>query len=517
MKQNKYLLLLFLLLSISCESLEDTYSEFGAAGITRYLAKCKNVDVNPGWERLVVTWENSVDPLIDQVLVKWELGDKIDSTFLPRGTELYNITTLNGEALVDGTYKVSVCGVDKNMFRSLNEDMWARPYTYDHESIRSFSSVVSNHYYIQDITGDTKLVLFMASWNDNISSAALHYVTKDGEKIEMTIDKDFVSKYKYYVIPESVHHTDLAYVERIGKVVGCDDLILFRDFILNKDIKLSSDIRSIIKTKYGVDEPNADFLSSLTEFGYDYNVASFEDLLYMPNLTNVNLAKERYMYEPTLSEYTYSTSGISVLEDEAKSKFVIEQLINLKGVTVERYNKHYFPYSTPRGMVSHGNPTPAAIAPIMRDDSWEIECSQDETLLGTRGKTEYLFDNDVTTIWNPSAEAFVRDYLFEIDFQNITDLSGIKVVQETFTDAADARDGTPSRPRHIEFSFSDDYVTWKKGTYDNQNTLGTTNGEITIINLTEVSKARYVRISLVDQGSDTGSTYDIALSDIVFF
>mgnify|MGYP000369353900 FL=1 len=34
------------------ESLEETYDEFAGDGMIRYLGKCADVEVNPGWERL---------------------------------------------------------------------------------------------------------------------------------------------------------------------------------------------------------------------------------------------------------------------------------------------------------------------------------------------------------------------------------------------------------------------------------------------------------------------------------
>lgn len=54
------------------ESLEDTYDEYTKGGMIRYLGKCSDVQVNPGWERLQVIWKNNVDAGIKQVKITWQ-------------------------------------------------------------------------------------------------------------------------------------------------------------------------------------------------------------------------------------------------------------------------------------------------------------------------------------------------------------------------------------------------------------------------------------------------------------
>ena len=51
------------------ESLEDTYSDFAGDGKIRYVAKCSDLDITAGWERLIVTWVNGTDATIDKIKV----------------------------------------------------------------------------------------------------------------------------------------------------------------------------------------------------------------------------------------------------------------------------------------------------------------------------------------------------------------------------------------------------------------------------------------------------------------
>ena len=59
---KKYIGLLFaMLVMVSCESLEDTYEDFAGNGPVRYLGKCTDLTIQPGWNRLQVRWTNSPD------------------------------------------------------------------------------------------------------------------------------------------------------------------------------------------------------------------------------------------------------------------------------------------------------------------------------------------------------------------------------------------------------------------------------------------------------------------------
>ena len=50
MNMKKYIGLLFaMLVMVSCESLEDTYEDFAGNGPVRYLGKCTDLTIQPGW------------------------------------------------------------------------------------------------------------------------------------------------------------------------------------------------------------------------------------------------------------------------------------------------------------------------------------------------------------------------------------------------------------------------------------------------------------------------------------
>ena len=57
------------------ESLEDTYSDFAGDGKIRYVAKCSDLDITAGWERLIVNWVNGTDATIDKIKVASRYGN----------------------------------------------------------------------------------------------------------------------------------------------------------------------------------------------------------------------------------------------------------------------------------------------------------------------------------------------------------------------------------------------------------------------------------------------------------
>ena len=144
MKLKRYLWFIVSLLFFGgCESLEDTYSDYAGEGTIRYLGKCNDLSVKPGWQRLIVTWTNHVDPAIDKVKVSWTLDGITRDSLLEKGTTECNIRNLE-----NATYEVAVCSVDKDGNCSLPALTSERPYTLDHESIKSFTRMFDKYFFV---------------------------------------------------------------------------------------------------------------------------------------------------------------------------------------------------------------------------------------------------------------------------------------------------------------------------------------------------------------------------------
>ena len=99
MKYTTILLSLLACLSFAgCEDLEDTYEEYAGDGAVRYLAKCENLSVESGWERLIVKWDNKLDPNRNGVWLQCQSNAVQFDTLLPAGCDSCSV---NG--LPDGT------------------------------------------------------------------------------------------------------------------------------------------------------------------------------------------------------------------------------------------------------------------------------------------------------------------------------------------------------------------------------------------------------------------------------
>ena len=196
MKIKTYLwMLLACLACAACEDLEDTYDEFAGNGEIRYTGSCTNLQVTPGWKRLVVTWENTVDPVVVNTMVRWTLNGVADSVVLDKTATAYDITGFNGAPeLANETYEVVVCTIDNQGKVTPSLPRVGRPYTEAHEEI---TRLVRKQYYVGD-----RLVLFFTDWQGSIESAAITYTNANTNKTEtLELDSMLVSQKYYIVVP----------------------------------------------------------------------------------------------------------------------------------------------------------------------------------------------------------------------------------------------------------------------------------------------------------------------------
>lgn len=478
MKFKIHLFLLFAAcLAIGCEDLEDTYKDYAGDGAIRYLGKATGVSVHPGWKRLLVKWTNSVDPAIVNVKVQWNLNGVRKDTLLAKDVSECNIKNLE-----DGNYEISVFGVDKNGNTSLSLPSYARPYTEEHEVIRSFTRVVSKHAYIKD-----RLILFFSDWQNNVDSASLNYYTPEGELEHIELTADFVKKNKYYLLPNAIDPTKEISVYRRGRVEGCEDLITFDPYILLHEKFYTSDFKQWAKEKYGQSEITDEWINSLDEFEFDYNLNSFEDLLNMPQLKTLILGKGRYM------NVVQQDTAYSKLLDMERSLFTLDVLHELNQLTVHRYSKHYFPKEVPAYLQEEGNKNTPPTVEFMDEKDWTYRCLEDEdSSLGD------LFDGDAETFWYPGMKSTAPGtYTIEVDMQEVKRISGVRVLQNLFT----PRDqlSRSFMPDVIKIEYSLDKLQWRSATHVETNTIGVSNGEATYLDFKEVTEAQYLRFTLYDQ------------------
>nr|MDE7074153.1 discoidin domain-containing protein [Odoribacter sp.] len=125
-----------------------------------------------------------------------------------------------------------------------------------------------------------------------------------------------------------------------------------------------------------------------------------------------------------------------------------------------------------------------------------------------------LLDNDPNTFWQPEQQPSLRQYDLEIDMKSLQTVHGLKIVQKNFNPSTDYSSSF-FLPESVQVLVSTDRITWEMPMYVEDNVLGNTNGEITLLQFPVEKNIRYIRLSLSDRANY--SNFGITLADIVAF
>lgn len=508
MKQMKYLLGIYFILLVGCaESLEETYDDYAGDGKIRYVGKCSDMSIMSGWRRLQVNWKNSTDAMIDKIKVSWEASDVRHDTLLAS-----DATSCEINNLMDAIYRIDIKAVDVNGKESLAITDYARPYTYDHEAVRSFSRVISKYYYLAD-----NLVFFVDNWNDSIVEAKVRYTSSISNKQEeFLLTKEEAEKGLFCL--RNVDCQKPITVARKGRIEGCSDLIEFADYNLSNERIYSSDFKLVVQNRYGLKNENEEqkrifdhFVDTVRVLEFDYDITSFEDLLYCSKLEKLICGKNRY-----LSLQNPNKVDRSVCANEERSLACLDLLNELKGLQVERYNEHYFKQSRPY-IIEMGNPVLPNLNYLAANEITSIENlgmtedTEDAKELGN------LLDNNPTTWWEPSVATSPRTHEILLTLQSPQIIKGIKVVQRLYRPTSSSQKYYVSDKIVIEVSA--DNVTWEPLSYVRENEIGIGSGESTLIPMIKSKPIKYVKATLSDKmhGSSSNLNFNMTLSGLILY
>ncbi|MFR5658297.1 MAG: hypothetical protein ACLUDU_10080 [Butyricimonas faecihominis] len=141
----------------------------------------------------------------------------------------------------------------------------------------------------------------------------------DNTEQKLLLSSDFVTANKYYRL-EDVKRMELFFLYRNGNIEG--EVVPLAGIELDKKHSFSVDFKTLFREKFGVENPTVEQLNSISELDINYSLNSLEDILYLPNLKRLNLAGNRYQYEPELSNY-YNTTSV-LYDDINRSIFALE-------------------------------------------------------------------------------------------------------------------------------------------------------------------------------------------------
>lgn len=508
--KTKNVIYLFLALVIlwGCQDLEDTYNDMAGNGVIRYVGARTDISISPGWKRLYLKWKNSPDPYVTQIKITWTLDDVRDSVLIPADRTSYTI-----ENLENGNYEIQVRGVDEDGNESLATPFFAKPYTRDHEVILSFTRLISRAYFLKDSRDPSKehLALFFSSWSEDVESAVLTY-TAGGVKKELKLTSELVGQ-KYYLHDEPVDAGTPVTLDRTGRVEGCEDLITFDTYTYAREKVFSSEFKQWMKMKYGQSDISNEFADNLEELEIDYSLSSLEDVLNLPHLKKLILGKNRYLSGKYLGTYKEN----SQLYDTEASLFALRAAARVYGLKVERYNEHFLPNrlfggTLPGYITAKGNPEVPEIVGLDSKD-WKVTClPEDEG--NYNSYVENLFDGNTASCWQPESQSLVRTHEIKVDMKKVQAVHGVKIMQKDFDPKSD-KNSPNLLPGVIKIKVSADEKEYTDAIYVEENTIGATSGEVTILNFPEVKDIRYIKFIINDQ--PLGKNFTVTLAELVIF
>ena len=493
------------LLSACGESLEDTYKKYAGDGEIRYLGKCTNLMASPGWQRIILTWENNIDPAIEKVKIVWKLDEQRDSVMLERGTTEYSINVLNGEPLSDGNYEISVSSVGDDGAASIPNTTVARPYTYDHEDIVTFNQMITRLYVLDD-----RAILFFAPWNDNITEAVLSYTKKDGTDGELTLTETFYNSMTaqngglFWMLEDLVLPTGEFVLNRSAVLPGCNDEIDFEPHVFDADKRYDSDFTQSVNNQFGYEEVPAAWADTVQTVYFDMSIGSFGNLLNLPELKKLVLGSRRYLLPEAVDDAVYGQCDVT---DKAASDFVLKVLNELNGLEVERYNKHFPTLKPATYLLEKGAPALPGVTFMNLSGMQFTQLPESAVASGLPNLT----DGDYTTSWRPSATSGFTAYTLTLDLGSARTINGLCLVQSQYSPLEELA----YAPEYVTIKVSADGNEWKEAAYTTDVRLGKSNGEMNYIPFSKQTQdGTYRYVQLVVNTTLYGNNYFTSIADI---
>lgn len=496
-----YLLLLLVFVSSCSESLEDTYKDYVGDGRIRYLSRCSDLTVKSGWKRIELKWKNGIDETVSNIKVVWTVNDIASDTILAKDVEYLNITDLE-----DGTYKFDVYAINAKGEKSMSEVNYGRPYTKDHETVRTFTMAVVKHYKVKN-----NLIMFMDRWNNNIDTINMTYTHPNGTKMVLPLTKTIFDA-GIYTLKDIDVNKDII-IDRRGLLEGCADTIVFEDLKLIDQVNLSSSFKTAIQARYGHSDQTVagkikleEFLATTEELELDYDLESLENILYCSNLKKLVLGKNRYLHS------TYSIpASTSSLYDKELSITILDIANELLGLKVDRYSDHYLGEITKPYLTEKGASVLPNITTFKPSDIKELKNSVPE-VPGYESNQPHLCDDNISTWWEPAIAGYVREYEINVELNEVKRIDGIKFVQYAFN-PKDDKNSQNLLQNLIEIKVSKDKLQWTNVTHVEENVLGRGTGETTLLKMVTPADVKYIRIIMNDQSYS--SNYGLKVAEIM--
>lgn len=476
MKNNLFYIFVagVLTLTACSDDLAGTYSDYSGDGPIRYTGRTTNITIDPGWQCLRAKWTLSKDPAVKNIRVTWisENSDTAEALLPPTDTA-YTIQGLGNQ-----NYQVMVQSVAEDGTPSLADKITRRPYTYEHEAVTAFTQGFNKYYLYRD-----HLLLFMGNWSDGIQHFVIDYTSQSGKADSLVLTKEVFDE--QFVDVANVDFGKDITLRRRGLIEGCPDTITFEPVQLTKAFLMNTDFKKEIRQHYGLGNDEVEgFASKAETVELDYNLYSLEDLLYFTNLKTVNLGAQRYMLATNMVP--------SAVTEQQRALWVIQKLHDIGGVEVNMYANAYLGASAPSFVNKYGVAS-VPVSSFYDVNDWSITTSQDDS--GNDQLTN-LLDGSATTEWKSwPSELGIRAFDFVINMKSDQTVHGVAIVQSQNSDMLNFEPSFVD----VEYATAADPSTWHYLNGITEYTLGTAQGETTIVKAAQAVNARYLRITVKER------------------
>lgn len=486
----------------ACEDLEDTYSDYTGDGPVQYLTKIYDLQGEPKWLSVLLTWELKLDPGRTAILVEWTDDSTTYSQVIDKDARDFMITGLKNYE-----YACSVKAIEQKdgevIGKSIGDPVYVRPFTYASEELSLFSQVVRKAY---QVAGKKLFVLF-EPWADNLISFQVGYFEKGNASEKFwTVEKvnNLPDGKVYAMIGENVDFTKPINVYRKGRIASIDNMELelqpvplyFETPMF--DAAFAAEVRSRLDL---IGEIKQSDINDVEVLDIDYDQLSLVDVLHFPNLKELHLGRNRLLAAGT------ENAVKSVLTNQEESVVALEAIASELGVKIYHYGNHYF-NTVPDFFTAKNQVAELPEFSLLNTAGWDITVNPMDAMGYNSGLANLLQESGA--YWSPQASEILRRHIIEIDMKESKRILGFKVGQ-AMTPPADVQ-----TPDVLDIEFETGSGAWESAAFSKSVTVGTGKGETTIIYLDKshsVKTAQKIRVTVADKFHKKGYNASYAYVD----
>ncbi len=482
MKKIIYILLIGILFS-ACESAEDTYAEYNTPK-HRYVGKCTDLRLEVGWHRFILTWQNTTDAAVDSIIVRWKDQNGLkDSVLLPAGTEKY----VTDPIFSNLNYSFTVNARDTRGEESIGESaVYGTPLTADSEILISLQHIERKYYFVGE-----ELILYLQPFKLDSTTYLKSEVTytSGGEEMKYLLTAEDIEA-GIKTLTGVDENTEVS-ISNTMKVDDYIDTMYLNPYSLDRNfIAMDGTFRANLIRQFKTPNITKEILDTMTVLYADYDINSFEDILYLPKLEKMILGQGRYGTRAT---------NKSKLRDKEVSLDAMDKMHTLNGLEVDLYGSQYNLKNAASFISDKGR----ANAPTLNfpDTTGWVLSINDTTYYGNENEADdhpfELKNLLVSSYYDDwvSVQLYSKVATHEIEYDMLTaqPIKGFRYTQAMSTTNSSFL--TDVIGIYVKDTEDDE---WRPAFFQADFQVGDTGGETTDIALPEPLNVRYIKLVIKD-------------------